>query len=192
MPDFPVTVEAAFEDPVYQNAWNAALALIEKATFTLTQAEAANEDIARYRLAELINALIAQTGFVISPYDVVIFSFSPALAGSEDRHTGVSGSFAFRVTPPDTRASAYSDGVITPTAYIVGNEVVSGVSLRAWTVNGVLHVDGLVVGSTWAVYNLSGVLIYQAIAVETQCIASLPGRGIYIVRNGGRAVKIVN
>jgi hypothetical protein len=64
MPDFPVTVEAAFEDPVYQAAWNAALALIEKATFTLTQAEAANEAAARYRLAELINALIAPTGFL--------------------------------------------------------------------------------------------------------------------------------
>jgi hypothetical protein len=199
MPAHAVTVEAAFEDPAYQSAWDAALALIEGATFTLTQAEAANEDIARYRLAELINALISASpnvrGFVISPYDIVIFSFSPALAGTEDRHAGVPGSFSFRVTPPNTSQSAYSSGAITPTAYDdTANEVLgthTGAPLRAWAVNGVLHVSGLTVGELWSVYNLSGVLIYQGTAVETWRAASLPGRGTYIVRNGDRAVKVV-
>jgi hypothetical protein len=104
----------------------------------------------------------------------------------------VSGSFSFRVTPPDTRASAYSDGVITPTAYIVGNEVVSGVSLRAWTVDGVLHVSGLAVGQIWQVYNLSGVLIYQGVADDVGATHALPSRGVYVVRSGGRTVKVVN
>jgi hypothetical protein len=192
MPAHHVTIAATFRNTSYQAAWNAALALIEAATFTLTQVETANADLARYRLAELINALIAPTGFVISPYDVVIFVFTPATAGTEDRHAGVAGRFEFRVTPPNTSQSAYSSGVITPTVYIVGNEVVSGVApLQAWTVNGTLHVSGLTVGKLWYVYNLSGVLIYQSAAVESEAKIPLPDRGVYVVRSGDGTVKVV-
>jgi hypothetical protein len=59
-------------------------------------------------------------------------------------------------------------------------------------VDGVLHVSGLAVGELWYVYNLSGVLIYQGIAVETWRAASLPDRGVYIVRSGNTTVKAVN
>ena len=68
--------------------------------------------------------------------------------------------------------------------------------LRAWTQNGVLYVSGLIAGKPWYVYNLYGQLICTGIAagndVETQCIASLPGRGIYIVKVGNSAIKISN
>jgi len=39
-----------------------------------------------------------------------------------------------------------------------------------------------------------GTLIYQGVSsdVETQCIASLPGRGVYIVMDGKSVVKVVN
>jgi hypothetical protein len=196
MPAYGVNASATFQPATYQPAWNAALALIESATFTLTQAEAADADLARYRLASLINELIAPTGFVISPSDIVIFYFSPALAGTSANNAGTAGRFEFRDTPPDTRASAYSSGAITPTVYIVGNEVVSGVApLQAWTVNGMLYVSGLTPGELWSVYNMSGVLIYQGVAnadaSATQTL-SLPERGAYIVLSGGQTVKIVN
>ena len=66
--------------------------------------------------------------------------------------------------------------------------------LRAWTQNGTLYVKGLTVGKPWYIYNLYGQLIYTGIAVddvETQCIASLPGRGVYIIQSGGKAIKTI-
>ena len=66
--------------------------------------------------------------------------------------------------------------------------------LKAWALNGVLHVSGLTQGKPWYIYNLYGQLIFIGIAVddvETQCIASLPGRGIYIIQSGGKAIKTI-
>jgi hypothetical protein len=68
-------------------------------------------------------------------------------------------------------------------------------SLRAYAKDGVLYVTGLTPGATLYVYNILGTLIYQGVAtgdVETQCIASLPGRGIYIVTAGSSVIKIAN
>jgi hypothetical protein len=79
-----------------------------------------------------------------------------------------------------------------------GNDVLgahAGAPLQAWTANGVLYISGLTSGETWHVYNITGTLIYQGIAddVETRFIASpLPHRGVYIIRSGGKTVKVVN
>ena len=62
------------------------------------------------------------SGFVISPYDIVIFSFTPANSGTDANPAGIHGKFEFRVTPPDTRTSAYSSGTIT--ASPVSNDVI--------------------------------------------------------------------
>jgi len=96
--------------------------LIEDANFTLTQQQAPDEATACFALAEMINELIKSTGIVISPYDIVIFAFSPANSGTDDNPTGFHGKFEFRVTPPESRVSAYSSGTIT--ASPVGNEPV--------------------------------------------------------------------
>ena len=68
--------------------------------------------------------------------------------------------------------------------------------LKAWTQNGMLYVKGLMPGKPWYIYNLYGQLIYTGIAgggdnVETQCIASLPGRGVYIIHSGNQIIKTV-
>ena len=68
--------------------------------------------------------------------------------------------------------------------------------LRAWSQNGTLYVKGLTVGKPWYIYNLYGQLIYTGIAVgdddvETQCIASLPACGVYIIRSGNQIIKTV-
>ena len=96
---------------------------------SLTQLEAPNETAARYRLADIINELIKETGFVVSPNDIVIFlyNFRPALAGDSDNPSGTNGYFEFRVTPPNTRVSAYNEGAITATSYDdVANEQLRG------------------------------------------------------------------
>jgi hypothetical protein len=197
MPANDVSVRATFAKTAAQTAWEKAIALIEGATFTLTQASSTSasgeqtESQARYALAEQINALIASTGFVISPYDIVIFLFNPAVAGSADNPAGTPGLFEFRVTPSGVSPSAYSSGVIT--ASPVSNEWFGSASaLKAWTANGTLYVSGLQAGEMWQIYNLSGALIYTEIAVETRRATSLPERGIYIVRQGDNAIKVIN
>ena len=130
--------------------------------------------------------------YVISPYDIVIFTFIPANAGTPDNANGIHGKFDFRVTPPESRTSAYSSGTIT--ASPVANDMVGArliAPLRAYVQNGVLHVTGLTPGEQWRVYNMTGVLIYTGIAVETHGRASLPERGIYIIISNGKIVKTV-
>ena len=71
----------------------------------------------------MINELLrdAQGGilFTISPTDVVVFdyNFLPAQAGTTDNPDGVNGYFEFRVTPLETRSSAYNNGVINATSF---------------------------------------------------------------------------
>ena len=57
-----------------------------------------------------------------------------------------------------------------------------------------LYVSGLQEGATLRVYNLVGALVYHGIAAnaETQCIAPLPARGVYIVADGKTVIKVVN
>jgi len=132
-------------------------------------------------------------GFVVSPYDIVIFAFTPANAGNTGNPTGVHGKFEFRVTPPETYTSAYSSGIIT--ASPVANEKfpsIGGAGVVAWTHNGILYVDGLTPGTTWRVYSLTGVLIYANMAKDTKAETLLPGRGIFIITNGSSTIKIVN
>ncbi|MDR0795411.1 MAG: DUF6383 domain-containing protein, partial [Tannerella sp.] len=64
--------------------------------------------------------------------------------------------------------------------------------LKAFAQNGVLQVSGLSVGRTWSVYNVLGTLIYQGIANNDQAEITLPGRGVYIVTNGNKVIKVSN
>jgi hypothetical protein len=66
----------------------------------------------------------------------------------------------------------------------------SGRILRAWTLNGKLHVSGLTPGQPWQVYNLYGQLVYTGIAVVPTAELSLPARGIYIIKSGNQTVKV--
>ena len=153
--------------------------------------------------------------FVISPYDIVIFSFTPAHSGTDTNTKGINGKFEFRVTPPETRMSAYKDGIIIATPFDATGNISTSLNdristllndrLRAWTQNGILYVDGLTPGTTWRVYNLTGTLIYTGTVSErsrtigTRLIAPqpaplsapLPAKGIYIVTNGNETVKVV-
>jgi hypothetical protein len=189
MPSSHVTVIATFINRAYESAWSAAKALIESATFTLTQAEAPNETAARYRLAARINDLIASTGFTISAGDIVIYHFYPAVEGDATRVSGANGLIEFRVSPPNLTNSAYNSGVITATAYIVGNEHIAQPQIRTWVHDGVLHVSGLTQGKPLHIYNMYGQLIHQSKAVGAEAKIPLPARGLYTVTSGGKTVK---
>jgi hypothetical protein len=97
-----------------------------------------------------MNELIKETGFVISPYDIVLFDFNflSAQVGIPDNLSGTNGYFEFRISPAIVNNSAYSEGVITATAFdpTANDRITVGVRhalpLQAWTQNGTLNVSG--------------------------------------------------
>jgi hypothetical protein len=192
MPASDVDVHATFAKTALQLLWEQVMSLIENATFTVPQEYASNSNALAAYLANLINQLLQGTGFTVTPGDIVVFSFTPATAGDSALPAGTNGVFGFRVTPSGTYGSAYNTGTITATR--VGNEGIATPSLKAWTIDGTLHVSGLTAGAPLSVYSLTGIQIYSGVAldVETQCITSLPARGVYIVTDGKTVVKVVN
>ena len=194
MPAANVTVIATFYNPTYQTAWDAALKIIESTDFSQLQKDANTAVDVRYRLANLINALIIKTGIVISPNDIVVFDFSPATAGEAGNTPGTNGYFEFRVTPSEFYASAYSSGIITAMPY---NDVANDVwpaqngSLKTWTTGGRLYVTGLTPGTTWCVYTLNGVMRYNGVATGNQADIALPESGVYIITNGVKTAKTI-
>ena len=191
MPANDVTVNAVFKKTARQLAWETVMPLIEAATFTLTQAEAADATAARYRLAALINALLAPHGFAITAGDIVIFRFDAATAGDAVKLTGVNGLFEFRVSPSDVSPSAYNECAITATPFDdTANDVIGATVLTASVLDGTLHVGGLTSGELWSVYNLSGTLVYRTVATASEAQIRLPGRGVYVVVSGNETVKV--
>jgi hypothetical protein len=195
MPASDVTVTANFLKTDLHSRWERAKALIEAAVFTLPQDKAINADLIRYALADLINQLIASTGFTISPYDIVVFLFNTATAGDPDNPSGVGGRFEFRVSPAVLNNSAYSSGVITATQHdpttANGELNIENGELKAWIQNGVLHVSGLKAGDTWSLYNLSGILLHRVAATDSKAQFPLPELGLYLIVSGGKTVKVI-
>ena len=197
MPAFDVTVTATFQKNDLQSVWQQVKALIESAAYTVPQSSANTAAGLQYALAAIINDLIskdptlAALGFTVSASDIVVYSFTPATSGDSVLPAGTNGVFDFRVSPPNLNNSAYATGVIT--ASPVGNESLRASSLRAWTIDGTLHVSGLTAGETWRVHNLAGTLIYQGIAANGgEAKQPLPARGIYIVTGGKAVIKVIN
>jgi hypothetical protein len=59
-----------------------------------------------------------------------------------------------------------------------------------------LHVNGLAAGEQWSVYTLAGVLVAEGTKAQRHESAKaasmkLPQKGIYIVKQGNRAVKVI-
>ncbi|MDR2232957.1 MAG: hypothetical protein LBE56_07530 [Tannerella sp.] len=72
----------------------------------------------------------------------------------------------------------------------VGNEVVNNHSI--YVQNRTLYMNGLVIGESWGVYNITGALVTQGVANGNSMSVLLPGRGIFIVRLGNKSMKVVN
>ena len=65
-------------------------------------------------------------------------------------------------------------------------------SLKAYISNEKLYICGLKVGEKFSVYTISGVLVYKGVAAHEEESVDLQGaKGIYVVRSGERAVKVI-
>ena len=66
--------------------------------------------------------------------------------------------------------------------------------LKAWTANGVLYVSGIADGATLRVYNIFGMLVEASPNPSEggEFVLPLPGRGVYIITDGKRVVKVNN
>ena len=65
-------------------------------------------------------------------------------------------------------------------------------SMIAYVQNGILYIGGLSHGEMWSVYDLTGRLINQGVAVGDRAVTRLPERGIYIVVSAESRIKIVH
>ena len=63
--------------------------------------------------------------------------------------------------------------------------------LRTWTQSGLLHISGLTSGEMLSIYSVTGALIYQGRAVSSEVQIPLNAQGVYIIRSGGNAVKVL-
>jgi len=59
--------------------------------------------------------------------------------------------------------------------------------ITGYVQNCILYIRGLLAGESWCIYNTSGILISEG--KETGIM--LPVKGIYIVKSGNKAVKVV-
>ena len=87
--------------------------------------------------------------------------------------------------------------IVTQTNTRVANETVEQQLLKAWVSDGMLYVSGVRQSSTLCVYTITGALIYQGVANGTethglQIHANILDRGIYIITDGIKTVKVVN
>jgi len=85
----------------------------------------------------------------------------------------------------------------------VGNEVIKApesasdaAGLSAYTVNGILHISGLRTRETFAVYSITGQLVYKGMAAANEAQVALHSRGLYIVTasdgQSKRAIKVIH
>ena len=83
----------------------------------------------------------------------------------------------------------------SPTGNDEVHELVDAPGLQAYASNGVLHINGLHPGESFAVYNLYGQLIYKGMATSTEAQFALRVQGVHIVIATGsqsaRTAKVI-
>jgi len=97
------------------------------------------------------------------------------------------GTATITATTQDSNFTATCKVTVTPPSGIGDAPQIK--SLKAWVQNGTLHVSGLTVGNAWAVYNMSGILMYRHIAESEEASVSLPVRGVYFVQSDKETIK---
>jgi len=208
MPAYNVTVTATFQKTQGQSnmeALESAKASIEGGTYRIAQGTGNDATTVKTWLVNTLNVLFGQAHNVqfrasTDPIigDVNITTITPAIGGTEAIPDGIDGSFKFTVTltrDAATLTTVAVPGVIVATPYdnvsgIINVETERAPSLQAWSREGKLHISGLITGEMLNIYSITGILVYQSIAVSDEADISLNTQGIYIVRNGGRAIKV--
>jgi hypothetical protein len=169
-----------------QEAVDAAADLMENVSYTVAEVIANTEDAVKIRLVDYINNLIKyKTGLTVTADDITVTGMMPASAGTN-------GSFTFSVALESDESSMIIEGTgVITAAYASGIDTPQATGLETYIQNGTLHVSGLVAGEMWNVYNISGICIHRDIAKGDKAEASLPVRGIYIVKSGNRTAKVL-
>jgi len=62
--------------------------------------------------------------------------------------------------------------------------------LRAWILNGKLHITGLTAGEILSIFSASGALVFHSIATANEMDIHIKAQGVYIIRNDGRILKV--
>jgi len=198
MPDYDVTIIATFQktqETLDAEAVEEAKAAIEGESYYVAQAIANDAASVETWLVDTLNVLFGQF-YNIQYEDVVVTAINQAVDGTEANPAGTDGSFKFTVTLTiGTAISTTSEipGIIVATAYTVNTGINNPQvkSPEAWIQNGTLHVGGLTVGKSWSVYNASGALVYQSIAVSSEENVNLIVRGVYFVKSDNRIIKVL-
>jgi hypothetical protein len=95
----------------------------------------------------------------------------------------------------NTRTFIMPPYVVTVTAtFTVGTgiDTPQAGGLKAFVQQGVLHVSGATAGETVRVYNILGTPVYASPSTGEELSVPLPGRGVYIVTDGKKVIKIAN
>ena len=88
---------------------------------------------------------------------------------------------------------AHHVAIVATFSTLTGFETLLGYSqLKAWVQHGTVYISGVAEGRTVRVYNVAGSLVYQGIATAGEASVVLTGRGVYIVTDGEKELKIVN
>ncbi|MDR2809229.1 MAG: hypothetical protein LBB84_01560 [Tannerellaceae bacterium] len=153
----------------------------------------------------LINTGNVATGtlkLTLSGQDAALFALPsatlPGLAvGEETNITLVPGAELTIGSAYTFTLTAGGDGLanvsaeITYTATATDLENIANRQLRGWTSDATLYVTGLTPGQPWGVYALTGATIYFGTATDSKADILLPARGMYIVKSGNKAIKVV-
>ena len=90
----------------------------------------------------------------------------------------------------------YTDGTnyVWVKGSITSTDIISQPSstLKASFQSGYMYISGLTVGDLWAVYNLSGAIVYQSRATAEEAVINLQEKGLFIIVSAGQSVKAVN
>ena len=62
--------------------------------------------------------------------------------------------------------------------------------LKAWVLDGLLHITGLTVGKLLSIYSASGALLYHKIATSDEVNINLSAQGVYIIRQNDNILKV--
>jgi hypothetical protein len=87
--------------------------------------------------------------------------------------------------------------VMLYTPYIPGDVSIRDVEmhdqthLKAWITNETLHISGLTNGEKFSVFNVLGIPVHYGVANSDVIKVKLNHRGIYFIRSGNNAAKIV-
>ncbi|MDR1981773.1 MAG: C10 family peptidase [Tannerellaceae bacterium] len=205
MPAYGVTVTATFKKTQAQldeEAVAAAKAAVEGGTYQIAQATANEGTSVTTWLVNTLNVLFGQSHEVqfrsatFATGDVTVTTLTPAVEGTESNPSGVNGSFGFTVhlvKGTSVVTATVTNGVILAIPHAVTS---TGIApqvqmLKAFIINGILHVSGLVPNELLSIYNMQGKLFHQEKVTETEKRIYLRERGIYVVASGGRTVKVV-